>query len=255
MTDRRQLLRWWVLLIVTAIALYLCWLMLQPFVGVIGWAAVLVIVFYPVHKRIARRTKKPALSALISCALVILVILLPIALITLAVLNELAGALQNFQAGINYVLNPNSSVTGPVLNWLSRYIDITKLQSDEYLVGQLKGMSGSIAGQTLGFLGGVVSVIVQMFFVIFTMYYFFKDGERIYAVVRDTLPLDRPQAERVMARTRDVIDASVYGVISIAIVQGTLGGLAFWLLGLPSAIIWGVAMTFLSMIPMLGAPW
>jgi len=49
------------------------------------------------------------------------------------------------------------------------------------------------------------------------------------------------------------VGASVYGVFTIAIVQGTLGGLAFWILGLPSAIVWGVAMIFLSMIPMLGA--
>jgi predicted PurR-regulated permease PerM len=253
MTDRKNLLRWWSLLIATAIALYLCWLMLQPFVGVIAWSAVLVIVFYPVHKRIAQRTGRPALSALISCVLVVLVILVPVALITVAVFNELSGAMQNLQAGLRYVLDPNSSFTGPILTWLSRYVDVTQLHSDQYLLDQLKGMSRSIAGQTLGFLGGVVSVVVQMFFVIFTMYYFFKDGEKIYAVLRDSIPLERRQAERVMKRTRDVIDASVYGVISIAIIQGLLGGLAFWALGLPSAIIWGVVMTFLSMIPMLGA--
>jgi predicted PurR-regulated permease PerM len=56
-----------------------------------------------------------------------------------------------------------------------------------------------------------------------------------------------------MTRTREVIDASVYGVITVAVIQGALGGLAFWALGLPSAIIWGVVMVFLSMVPMLGA--
>ncbi|MGH9883534.1 MAG: AI-2E family transporter [Pyrinomonadaceae bacterium] len=253
MTNRKNLLRWWSLLIATVIALYLCWLMLKPFVGVVAWAAVLVIVFYPVHKRIAQRTRHPALSALLSCVLVVLVILVPVTLITLAVFNELSGAMQNLQAGLRYLLDPNSTLTGPILNWLSRYVDVTQIHSDQYLLDQLKGMSGSIAGQTLGFLGGLVGVVVQMFFVIFTMYYFFKDGEKIYAVLRDLIPLERPQAEGVMKRTRDVIDASVYGVFSIAIIQGLLGGLAFWALGLPSAIIWGVVMTFLSMIPMLGA--
>lgn len=253
MRDRRDLLRWWALVVVLIFTLYLCWLMLKPFVGVISWAAVLVIVFYPVHKRILRYTKRPALSALISCALVILVILVPVALITLAVINELGGAMQNLQSALNYILNPNSSLTGPILAWLGKYVDVARLQSDEYLLNQLSGMSGSIAGRTLGFLGGIISVIVQMFFVIFTMYYFFKDGERISSAVRDLLPLEQEQAEGVMSRTREVIDASVYGVIAIAIIQGTLGGLAFWVLGLPSAIIWGVAMTFLSMIPMLGA--
>ncbi len=253
MTERAQQVRWWLLLLTTAVALYLCWLMIKPFGGVIAWATVLVIVFYPVHKRILRKTRSPALSALISCALVILIVLVPIALITFAVFKELAGAMASIQAGVNYVLDPNSPTTGRILNWLNQYVDVHQLQSEDYLLQQLQGMSGSIAGQTLGFLGGLASVVVQIFFVIFTMYYFFKDGDKISAVVRDALPVSRKQADRVMERTRDVIDASVYGVLSIAIIQGALGGLAFWVLGLRSAIIWTVVMAFLSMIPTMGA--
>jgi predicted PurR-regulated permease PerM len=245
--------RWWLLLVVTALSLYLCWRMVQPFLGVIAWASVLVILFYPVHKRLARRIKSPSLAAMVSCLLVILIILVPVALITLAVVNELAGAVQSFQATVNYLVDPNSPITGPILNFISRFVDVTPLRSEEFLAERLRGVSGQIAGQTLGFIGGLVGVIVQMFFVIFTMYYFFKDGDNIFRSVRDSLPLEREQAESVMARTREVIDASVYGVITIGIIQGILGGLAFWVLGLPSAIVWGVVMTLLSMVPMLGA--
>jgi predicted PurR-regulated permease PerM len=227
--------------------------MVQPFLGVIAWATVLVIVFYPVHRRLATRIRHPSLAALVSCLLVILVILVPVALITLAVVNELSGALDSLQSGVNYLLDPNSRFTGPILNFLSRFVDISQLRSEEFLLARLKGVSAQIAGQTLGFLGGLASFFIQMFFVIFTMYYFFKDGENISRTIRDALPLDREQSENIMSRTREVIDASVYGVLTIAIIQGTLGGLAFWVLGLPSAIIWGVVMTFLSMVPMLGA--
>ena len=114
-------------------------------------------------------------------------------------------------------------------------------------------MSGQVAGETLGVIGGVIGALVQMFFVVFTMYYLFRDGDKIFTTVRDALPLEPAQATAVMARTRDVIGASVYGVMAIAVVQGTLGGIAFWVLGVPSAIVWGVVMVFLSMIPMLGA--
>ena len=245
--------RWWLLLFVTAISLYLCWRMIQPFMGVLAWATVLVILFYPVHKRLLQRIRRPSLAALVSCVLVILVILVPVALITLAVVNELSGAVQSLQAAVNFVLDPNSRLSGPLISFLSRFVDINELRSEEFLIERLKGVGGQIAGRTLGFLGGLASVVVQMFFVIFTMYYFFKDGENISRTIRDSLPLEREQADSIMSRTREVIDASVYGVISIAAIQGTLGGLAFWVLGLPSAIIWGVVMTFLSMVPMLGA--
>lgn len=253
MADQKGQVRWWVLLLVTGIALYLCWLMLQPFVGVLGWAAVLVIVFYPVHRRLNRRIKRPSLSALLSCLLVILTIVVPVVLLTIAVLTELSGAMQSLQSTLAFLLDPNSPFTGRLLRWISQYVDIEQLRSEQYLLERLKGASGTIAGHTLGVIGGVAGTIVQMFFVIFTMYYLFRDGEKIFTALRDALPLDREQATAIMARTRDVIGASVYGVIAIAIVQGALGGLAFWVLRVPSAIVWGVAMTFLSMIPMLGA--
>src|SRR5687767_8947243 len=92
MADQNKKIRWWLLLLVTTLALYLCWLMVKPFAGVLAWATVLVIVFYPVHQRLVRNTKRPALSALLSCVLVILTILIPVVLVTFAVLRELSGA-------------------------------------------------------------------------------------------------------------------------------------------------------------------
>src|ERR671918_3111079 len=107
MTDRNKQVRWWLLLFVTALALYLCWLMVKPFAGVLAWAAVLVIVFYPVHQRLARKTDRPALSALLSCALVILTILEPVVLMTIAVVREFSGAMQNLQSNLAAFLDPN----------------------------------------------------------------------------------------------------------------------------------------------------
>ena len=227
--------------------------MVKPFAAVLAWATVLVIVFYPAHQRLVRKTRRPGLSALLSCVLVILTILVPVTLVTIAVLRELSGAADSLHTNLSALLDPNSPVTGRPLRWLSGFVDIEQLRSPGQVVGWLKSKSGAIAGQTLGFLGGALGILVQMFFVVFTMYYLFRDGDRIFGVIRDALPVDKKQAEHILERTRDVVGASVYGLFSIAIIQGTLGGIAFWALGLPSAIVWGVAMVFLSLIPMLGA--
>jgi predicted PurR-regulated permease PerM len=85
------------------------------------------------------------------------------------------------------------------------------------------------------------------------MYYLFRDGDQILDGVRQFVPLEDSQSKAIFARAREVIGASVYGVITIASIQGTLGGLAFWFLGLPSALLWGVLMTLLSMIPITGS--
>lgn len=240
-------------MLATGIALYLCWLMIQPFLKVVAWATVLVIVFFPVHRRLLARTKRPATSALLSCLLVVVTILLPVTLIALALYHEITPFAQNLQANIASLLDPNSPVTGRFLRWLGQYVNIEQWRSQDFLVERLRGMSGAIAGRTLDFVGGVAGAVVQIFFAIFTMYYLFRDGNRIVNALPDVLPLKREQSEKIFARTREVISASVYGVLVIASIQGALGGLMFWILGLPSPLVWGVVMTLLSMIPMVGA--
>jgi predicted PurR-regulated permease PerM len=254
MEQRPIQARWIALLVATALALYVCWLMLQPFVNVLAWAIVLVVVFHPVHRRLLARTKRPATSALLSSLLVIFVILAPLTLISLMVFNQISGIAHNLQdnSGGGF-LNQDSPVIGPALRWLGQYVDINQALSQEAIVERLKGMSGAIAGRTLGFVGGLFGALVQIFFVIFTMYYLFRDGDRIAKALPDILPLERTQSVAILERTRNVISASLYGVLVIAIIQGALGGLAFWALGIPSAIVWAVVMIFLSMIPMAGS--
>jgi predicted PurR-regulated permease PerM len=261
--PRGRQVRWFGLLAATAVALYLCWAMLQPFIEVVLWAVVLVIVFFPVHRRIQARVGSPGWSALLSCLLVIVVILVPLTLLTFAVVNELGNFAQMLQpkqdgtggaagaaAGL---LDPNHPYLGPLVRWVGQYYDLSKLASQEFVAARLKGVSGAIASRTLGFVGGAVGFVVEVFFVIFTMYYLFRDGERLRAAAYDMVPLSGPQAREIFDRTGEVIGASVYGVLVIAVIQGVLGGLAFWVLGLPSPLLWGVVMVFLSMIPMLGA--
>ena len=97
------------MLAVTAIALYLCWLMLRPFIGVVEWAVVLVIIFYPIHKRLAVRIKRRGLSALISCLLVVILIVLPLTVLTVAVAEELAKVLPNLPSQVSQLATfPNT---------------------------------------------------------------------------------------------------------------------------------------------------
>jgi predicted PurR-regulated permease PerM len=245
--------RWIALLAVTAAALYLCWAMLQPFIEVLLWSVVLVVVFYPIHKRIERRVGSPSWAAALSCLLVIVTILVPLTLLTLAVVRELTGFAQSFQANVESLLDPNSPTTGRILRWLGQYVEVDRLRSQAFIAERLQAFSGTLASRTLGIVGGAVGVVVEIFFVIFTMYYLFRDGDRMRVAFRAALPVNRARSSEIFKRTSEVIGASVYGVLVIATIQGVLGGLAFWLLGLPSPLLWGVLMIFLSMIPMAGA--
>lgn len=245
--------RWWALLVATALAIYLCWLMLRPFVDVLLWAAVLVIVFYPVHQRLTKRLGRPGLSALISSLLVTIAVVAPLAFVVVALTAEFTKAAQHLPAQISAALDPNAPSTGRIVGWLERYVDIQSLRSGQFLGDQLKGMGSAIVGRSIGLVGGAIGVIVKTFFVIFTMYYLFRDGDRIVSALPEFLPLKKEQSKQIFERTGQVINASIYGVVFIAMLQGVLGGLAFWVLGLPSPILWGVVMAFVCMIPVAGS--
>jgi predicted PurR-regulated permease PerM len=133
------------------------------------------------------------------------------------------------------------------------YVDLEQVQSADFIRERLQAWSSAAAASALGVVGGVMSTIVQTALVIFTLFYLFRDGDAMRRVLTDMVPLEARQTRDVVARTKEVVGASVYGVIVIAGIQGALGFFIFWVLGLPSALLWGVVMFFLSMIPMAGA--
>jgi predicted PurR-regulated permease PerM len=232
-------------------ALYVCWQMLQPFLNVLLWAAVLVVVFMPVHRRINRRLGSPSLSAALSTLLVVITILGPATFITVAVLGEL-GKVTLTTAQVQKVIL-ESHLVQRAIGWISPYVDLQQFQSPGLLLQRVQGWSGALANSTVGVVGGVASTVVQTLLVVFTMFYLFRDGDAIRHAAYDILPLEREQARDIVTRTSEVVAASVYGVLVISAIQGTLGGIVFWALGLPSPLLWGVVMFFLSMIPMAGA--
>ena len=241
------------LIAVLLVALYVCWLMFQPFFNVLLWAAVLCMVFYPLHRRILERTGKPALAAALSTLAVVLLILLPVTFITVAVVKELSGAAASFQAADHQWTAP-PAVTRAV-DFLNRYVDvdIDKETARKFLAERMQTWGSALAASTLVVVGGAVGALTQMLLVVFTLFYFFRDGGKIRQAAYETVPLQRVQWQDIIARTKEVVGATVYGVMAIAAIQGTLGTFIFWTLGLPSPLLWGVVMFFLSMIPMAGA--
>lgn len=234
-------------------ALYVCWLMFQPFFNVLLWAAVLSVVFYPMHRRILERTKKPSLAAACSTLLVILLILLPVTFITVAVVRELSGAAAAFQASDRTWENSMPPGIVWLLDRVGQYVHIDRESARTFLIERMQTWGTALAASTLVVVGGAVGAIAQMLLVVFTLFYFFRDGDRIRHAAYEMVPLQRVQWTDIIARTREVIGATVYGVLAISAIQGVLGTFIFWVLGLPSPLLWGVVMFFLSMIPMAGA--
>jgi predicted PurR-regulated permease PerM len=253
MKDQIDQARWIAVLVVTAIALYLCWLMLKPFMSVLAWAGVLVVVFYPVHKNIRERIGRRSLSAFISCLLVVLVVVLPLTLLTAAVIHEFSKVGPNLPTNLSQVLNQQPAILGRVTAWVQDRFGFDLLSFQDFFIQQFQNLSQRLLGASFSLMGNIVTSIVKAFFVLFTMYYLFRDGDKIANKLPDVLPFNREQSEALIFRTQQVINASVYGVVTIAALQGFLAGLAYWILGIPSPVLWAVLTAFVCMIPIAGS--
>src|SRR5678815_4604458 len=138
MRDQVDQARWIAVLAVTAIALYLCWLMLRPFMGVLAWAGVLVVVFYPVHKRIAERTGRRSLSALISCLLVVLMVVLPLTVLTAAVIHEFSKVAPNLPANLSVLLSQQPATLSRITMWMQDRFGIDVLAYQGFFIQQFQ---------------------------------------------------------------------------------------------------------------------
>ncbi|MFZ6184281.1 AI-2E family transporter [Nannocystis pusilla] len=249
--GRREQARRLVLLAAVVGAFYLCWLMLEPFVEVLLWAGVLTLTFGPVHRRILARVRRPDLSAGLSTVSVVVLIGAPMGLVTWAIAREIAPAVGMLQTVFGQLLDPESELTGPAMRWLGRHVDLAQLR--QQISEQLRALGMQLANRTLGVLGDVLGLFIRALFVVFVMYYLFRDGRMVRDAMASAIPLHDRQTREILRRIGEVVGASVQGVLVIATLQGVLGGLAFAVLGVPSAIIWGVAMIFLSLVPLAGA--
>jgi predicted PurR-regulated permease PerM len=253
MKEQSNQVRFIATLAAIAIALYLCWLMLRPFIGVLAWATVLVIFFHPIHKKLTQRIKRRGLCALLSSTLVILIVVIPLTFLTIAVTKELTDAVSWLPPHMEGLMGATGSITGRVFEWIHARLGIDAVQTQQFVLERLRAFSSTVIGQTLGIMGNLLGTIFKSFLVIITMYYLFRDGDKIVRALPQVLPFGSEQSEALLTRIDEVIGASVYGVVTIAMLQGLLAGLAFWVLGVPSPILWAVVLAFVCMIPIAGS--
>ncbi len=229
---------------------WLLYLVVRPFLVPLGWAAVLAICFFPVHKRIAARLS-PTLAAGCSTALLALLLIAPTVLLGIALVHQASGAIDQVQDAFV------DGVPAPVQGAWDKVADFLPLPPLETAVGELreglKHASGAIASRAGSILGGFLVVLFDLGIVILTLFFAFRDGPAIGASVRRLLPFQPGHTARLAREIHDLIHATVTAGVVVAAAQGFLGGTLFLALGIPSAFFWGVVMGFLSLIPLVGS--
>lgn len=240
-----------VLAVITVFFFYLSYKLVLPFLPALTWAVAIAVVAYPLHEWMQRRLKRKSLGAAIAVLVVTVVILGPAVFVVHQVTNDAADNIakaKEMLAGDKWrEIMERNAVLAPVAEWID-WID-----REVKLGEQVEKASSDILGGAKKVISGSIYVVTGLLITLFLLFYFFRDQEIILGSLRRSFPLSPRENEKVFRNVRDAIYAIVYGTLMLALLQGVLGGLMFWILGLPSPLLWGTVMAILAVLPVLGA--
>ena len=233
------------------------WILL-PYFGAIFWAVVLGILFAPLQRRLllrlgGRRNLATSL-ALLAC---LLIAVLPVMIISMLLVQEGAALYQRVESGqldiAGYIERGKDMLPGYAQHALDR-MGMGNLDGlrDKITKWATQG-SQFLAGQAFSFGQGTFEFLVSFGIMLYLLYFFLREGAEVARKVRQAVPLPEQQKRRLQLKFKRVVRATVKGNLLVAITQGALGGLIFWVLDIPSALIWAVLMAFLSLLPAVGA--
>jgi predicted PurR-regulated permease PerM len=228
---------------------YLTFLVISPFLASLAWAAVFAMMFHRVYLEFLPKFG-PNRSALVTTLLAAILIVAPAVMLVSVIAREVPQVIEYLQ---------QVSLTVP--DRIDRIWDVIRHRSPMPLPEQPTELLREGVQRVLTFLapraGAVVADVFatlgSLFVMLFAMFFLLRDGHTLGHQIRDLLPLPELERDRLMHDTRDLVIASVGAGLLVAVAQGGIGGIAFWLLGMNAPVIWGSVMAVCSLIPLVGA--
>ena len=245
------------LLLVIAVSLAFAWI-LWPFFSAVLWATVLAIVFAPLYRRILRSIgQHPNLAALATLLIIVALVILPLSLTATSLVQEATSLYDRIQTGELNLGTIFQQLRDALPGWVTNLLDrlgLTNLGAvQERLSDALKKGSQFIAAQALSIGQGAADFILGLLVMLYLLFFLLRDGRALSKRIQDALPLPPKQERALFSKFTTVIRATIKGSVLVAALQGALGGVIFWLLGLHAPVLWGVVMGLLALLPAVGA--
>lgn len=231
---------------------------LWPFTGAIFWAMVLAILFQPLNRRLrVRMPRKPNLATFATLLTCLVLAIFPLTLITLSVIQETTAIYSRMISGQLDFGAYFQQIYAALPSWIVQILEGLRLNNPEIIQQKLSTLATEagklIAGHAVQLGSNTLGFAVSFGIMLYLLYFLLRDGQGLAHKVRDALPLERHHKQELIEKFATVIRATVKGNVVVAAAQGALGGLIFGLLGIQGAVLWGVLMAFLSLLPAVGA--
>lgn len=240
------------LALVTAAFLFL----LRPFFAPLLWACIIAVLFHPVQVWLTRRWgERPNVTALATLLACVVLVVIPALLLLASFLQQGLSIYEQIEAGelqpAKYIDNVRSAF--PAVQALLERFGIGMDTVRENATNAAVAASQFLARNALAVGQGTFGFVLKLGIMLYVAFFLLRDGRALVDKLVHAIPLGDERERMLFQKFAEVARATVKGNLVVAVVQGALGGLVFWILGLPAALLWAVAMTVLSLIPAVGA--
>jgi predicted PurR-regulated permease PerM len=245
-----------VFLMMLALVTALFGFLLKPFFAPLLWACIIAVLFHPVQVWLERRWgERPNTTALVTLLACMVLVVIPVLLLLASFLQQGLAIYQQIEAG---ELQPGAFIDKirsafPVLQGLLERFDIDMSTVRDNAAKAAVAASQFLARNALAVGQGTFGFFLKLALMLYVAFFLLRDGRLLVDKLVHAIPLGDERERLLFQKFAEVARATVKGNLLVAMVQGALGGLIFWILGLPAPLLWGVVMTVLSLIPAVGA--
>ena len=249
--EQRRIERAWFFIFLAAVTVAFLWLTLD-FIEPVFWAAVLAIIFNPLQRQLEDLLKgRKTHAALITSIIIVLVVFLPLVLIGVAVSQEALNVYNRIQSG-SVNLQDLLTRIDPILRDVAARIGIDPDTIGPRLSESIGAAAKLIATRAVVIGQNLLSVVAHTALMLYVLFFFLRDGDKLLATLNYAMPMGDGRQQTLFRRFASVTRATLKGSLLVGLVQGALGGLLFWILGLRAPVFWGVIMSMLSLVPIVG---
>jgi predicted PurR-regulated permease PerM len=244
------------------VLLYGTFLILGPFLKALTWAAILAVLFYPAYAWLVRVFRgKTTLAALTIVSLITLIVVLP----GVQIVGFLSDEIVELVKSVAALVSGETVETWKQNPWIERLlrwwsmlgVGLAELKFEvdwkKVVIEGAQVSSGVVLGQVKGAAQNLFLFVANVLLVLITLFFFLRDGAAFCYRLRRLLPMDPEHQERLFTNIVNAVTAVVHGCLVVGMIQGFLAGLAFWVLGVPYALVWGVLTAFFALLPVGGS--
>ncbi len=242
--------------LIAGVFFYLFYSLIIPFFTPIAWAGILVIVFYPLYRWLNRKLRMPWLASLFSCILIFLIIIGPSIYLFASLVSETTDLVKTINSAQGGNIRRYLALDIPFVNMIREKLagigGFENIDFQAIIKDAAATVTRALGAQATVLIANISRTILYFVLTLFSMFFFFRDGHRLVDYIKKVVPLEKEKVDLLFKHMREVIEGTMYGGVVVAIIQGGLGGIMFYIFGISSPVLWGAVMAFLAILPVVG---